>query len=56
MSEAVTEKLEELERRVETLELLMNDELREKVENGLADEQAGNVLSLEEYEEKHVRA
>ena len=43
----------ELEKRIETLELMVDEKLREKIAQGLKDEEEGKVISLEEYEEKY---
>lgn len=54
MAEAISpEKLAELERRIETLELMMDEKLMEKITRGLKDEAEGRVVSLEEYEKRY---
>ena len=54
MSSGVSkEKIDELEKRIETLELMVDEKLREKIAQGLKDEEEGKVISLEEYEEKY---
>lgn len=53
MSEVdVSERFNELESRIETLELMVDEEFREKVEEGLEDEKEGRTVSMEEYEEE----
>ena len=46
-------KIDELEQRVETLELMVDEKLREKIAQGLKDESEGKLTSLEEYEDKY---
>ncbi|MFW5895395.1 MAG: hypothetical protein ACOCT9_01495 [archaeon] len=54
MSKGVSkEKIDELEQRIETLELMVDEKLREQIAQGLKDEKEGNVISLEDYEEKY---
>ncbi len=54
MSSGVSqEKINELEKRIETLELMVDEKLREKIAKGLEDEEEGKVMSLEDYEEKY---
>ncbi|MFO7991794.1 MAG: hypothetical protein R6U61_05825 [Thermoplasmata archaeon] len=54
MSEAVSpEKVAELEQRIETLELMVDKKLREKIAQGLKDEAEGRLISLDEYEKKY---
>lgn len=57
MADAVSpDKVADLEERIETLELLVDEEFREKIEEGLEDEQAGRVIPIKEYEEEHGKA
>ncbi len=52
MSSGVSqEKIEELEKRIETLELMVDEKLREKIAQGLKDEEEGKMISLEEHKE-----
>ncbi|MFW5953488.1 MAG: hypothetical protein ACOCSJ_04925 [Candidatus Natronoplasma sp.] len=52
MSSGVSkEKIDELKKRIDTLELMVDEKLREKIAKGLKDEEEGKVMSLEEYEE-----
>lgn len=54
MSETATsEKIEELEQRIETLELMVDEKLREKIAQGLKQEKEGKMVSLDEYEERY---
>lgn len=54
MAEAISpEKIAELEQRIETLELMVDEKLRKKITRGLKDEAEGRVISLEEYEKRY---
>ncbi|MFW6141609.1 MAG: hypothetical protein ACOC53_03515 [Candidatus Saliniplasma sp.] len=54
MTETVSpEKIAELEKRIETLELMVDEKLRNKIVKGLKQEKEGNMISLEEYEEEY---
>ena len=46
-----TDQVDELERRIEALELLIHTGYWKKVEQGLRDEHEGNTMSLQEYED-----
>ena len=46
-----TDRVDELKRRIETLELLIHMDSWEKVEQGLRDEREGKTVSLQEYED-----
>jgi len=50
---ATQKKIAELEQRIKTLELIVDEKLRKKIAKGLKDEAEGKLTSLEEYEEKH---
>ena len=52
MTSVADERIEELESRLETLELMVDEKFRSKVEEGLKDEREGRVRSLDEYEEE----
>lgn len=57
MTETVSpEKVADLEERIETLELMVDEEFRSKIEEGLEDEKEGHVVPIEEYEEEHGKA
>ncbi len=51
---ATQKKIAELEQRIETLELMVDEKLRKKIAKGLKDEAEGKLTSLEEYEEKYT--
>jgi len=57
MTEAATpEKVADLEERIETLELMVDEKFRRKIEEGLEDEKEGRIIPLEEYEEEQRTA
>lgn len=49
---STAERLAELESKIETLELMVDETFQKKVEKGLEDEREGRVMSLEEYEDR----
>ncbi len=51
---ATQKKIAELEQRIETLELIVDEKLRKKIAHGLKDEAEGKLTSLEEYERKDL--
>jgi hypothetical protein len=50
--EVSEDRFEELVSRVETLELMIDDEFRSKVEEGLKDFEEDRVVSLDNYEDE----
>ena len=50
--DVLEDRFEELVSRVETLELMLDSEFRQKVDEGLEDEREGRVVSLDSYEEE----
>lgn len=50
--EVSEDRFEELVSRVETLELMIDDEFRSKVEEGLKDFKEDRVVSLDNYEDE----
>jgi len=53
MLEVLTRMDEEIEAAIETIEVLSDEELLRSIEEGLEDIKRGDVLSLEEFLEKH---
>ena len=53
MLEVLTRMGEEIEAAIETIEVLSDEELLRSIEEGLEDIKRGDVLSLEEFLEKH---
>ena len=54
MAETVSpDKIDELEKRIKTLELMVDEKLREKIVKGLKQEKEGKMVSLEGYEERY---
>lgn len=52
MAGATEERVDEIESRLETLELMVDERFRSKVEEGLKDMEEGDVVRLEDYEEE----
>ena len=50
--DVLEDRFEELVSRVETLELMLDSDFRDKVDEGLEDEREGRVVSLDSYEEE----
>jgi len=51
---ATQKKIAELEQRIETLELMVDEKLMKKISKGLKDEAEGKLTPLEEYEEEYT--
>jgi hypothetical protein len=48
----VVDRMKELESRMETLEIMVDEKFREKIEEGLEDKEEGDTVSMDEYEEE----